>query len=66
MADNEVVSRKKITLQIRLVKYGISNSSDFNENVEIHNEINKLTNKNETMSICIKFPDLSSWRVISQ
>ena len=65
-ADNQVVSREKITLQIYLVKYGISNDSDFNEKVEIHNEINKLTNNNETMSICIKFPDLSSWRVISQ
>ena len=64
--DNEVISREKITLQIWLVKYGISNESSFNENIEIHNQINSLTNKNGTMTICIKFPELSKWRVISQ
>ena len=48
------------------MKYGIQNKSSFNENLEIHKKINSLTNTNDTMTICVKFPELSKWRVISQ
>ena len=64
--DREVISQEKITLQIWLMKYGIQNKSSFNENLEIHKKINSLTNTNDTMTICVKFPELSKWRVISQ
>ena len=63
--DNMVFSKKKITLQFILLKFGIANENYFNESIEIHNKINSLTNTNETMCICVKFPQLSNWRIFN-
>ena len=66
LGDSDVFSERKISLQIMLLKYGLSDKKGiYNERKEMHKKIDNLINTEETMLICMKFKDLKHWRIFN-
>ena len=66
IGDGNVYTDQKISLQIMLLRYGISDlKGNYNEKKEIHKKIDSLINTEVTMLICMKFKDLKHWRIFS-
>ena len=69
LGDGDVFSENKISLQIMLLRYGLSDKKGiYNERKEIHKTIDNLISPGtgeETMLICMKFKDLKHWRIFS-
>ena len=66
IGDGNVYTDQKISLQIMLLRYGISDlKGNYNEKKEIHKKIDNLINTEVTMLICMKFKDLKHWRIFS-
>lgn len=61
--DNSVCSQNKITLQLSLVKYGLIQPPEFDENEEMHVKTKNLFNDQYTMAILMRFPKLGNWNI---
>ncbi len=64
--DSSVYSNNKITLQLILVKYGLTQPPEFDENEEMHVKTKLLFNEEYTMAIMMRFPKLGNWNIFSK
>jgi len=66
--DKKMVSQKKITLHLNLVKFSIRNQNDYDDSIDADRLLNSYFEKEQspTFIIHLKFPDIDNWRFYSQ